>query len=608
MCGIVCYIGDGNTKDILMEGLKRLEYRGYDSAGIAIKTKDVVECYKSVGKLRNLDSKLFNVEMKGSLGIAHTRWATHGKPTEENAHPHTDGEEKVFVVHNGILENYEYLKEKLKKKGVEFRSETDTEILAHLISMNFDGNLTLAVKSALEEIEGAFGIAVMHADVPDTIVIARRSSPIMIGLASDGIIAASDASAMMRYTDRMIQLEDDEIATLTKDDYSIINFKAQPVSREVSVVKHDLTEAELGNFPHFMLKEIYEQPRTVKTALRGRLDFENGMPMLGGIQQIWDHLKEVKNIIIVSCGTSYYAGCIGKYVFEELTDVDVKVEVASEFRYSAHTLKPNTFIIAISQSGETADTYAAIKEVQRKGVKALGIVNVVGSTISKETDAGIYIRAGLEIGVASTKCFVSQLVILTLLALYIGRHRALSIAEGLHIMDELKTLPDKIQDILDNAPHIESVAKKYYSHNNWLFLARKYNYPIAMEGALKLKEISYIHAEGYAAGEMKHGPIALIDENTPSLFVAPKDEVYYKVISNINEVKSRGGKTIVITTQGDLKIKDLADDVIYIPETLDLLYPILTVIPCQLMAYYCASFLGRDIDQPRNLAKSVTVE
>ncbi len=454
MCGIVCYIGDGNTKDILMEGLKRLEYRGYDSAGIAIRTKDVVECYKSVGKLRNLDSKLFNVGMKGSLGIAHTRWATHGKPTEENAHPHTDGEEKVFVVHNGILENYEHLKEKLKKKGVEFRSETDTEILAHLISMNFDGDLTLAVKSALEEIEGAFGIAVMHADVPDTIVIARRSSPIMIGLTSDGIIAASGASAMMRHTDRMIQLEDDEIATLTKDDYSIINLKSQPVSREVSVVKHDFTEADMGNFPHFMLKEIHEQPHTIKTALRGRLDFENGMPMLGGIQQIWDKLKEVKNIIIVSCGTSYYAGCIGKYIFEELTDVDVKVEVASEFRYSAHTLKPNTFIIAISQSGETADTYAAIKEVHRKGVEALGIVNVVGSTISKETDAGIYIRAGLEIGVASTKCFVSQLVILTLLALYIGRHRALSIAEGLHIMEQLKTLPDKIQDILDDAPHI----------------------------------------------------------------------------------------------------------------------------------------------------------
>ena len=608
MCGIVCYIGDGNTKDILMEGLKRLEYRGYDSAGIAIKNKDGVECYKTVGKLKNLENKVLDIEMEGDLGIAHTRWATHGGPTEVNAHPHTDEEEKVFVVHNGILENYEYLKDKLKKKGIKFRSETDTEILAHLISMNFDGDLTMAVRRTLGEIEGAFGIAVMHVDVPDRIIIARRSSPIMIGLASDGILAASGVSAMIKYTDRMIQLEDDEIATLTKDDFFITNFKSQRIIREVDVVEHELTDVELGGFSHFMLKEIYEQPHAVKNALRGRLDFENGMPMLGGIQQIWGDLKEVKNIIIISCGTSYYAGFVAKYIFEELTDVDVKVELASEFRYSTHTFKPDTFIVAISQSGETADTYAAIKESRRKGVKALGIVNVVGSTISKETDAGIYIRAGLEIGVASTKCFVSQLVILTILALYIGRHRNLSISYGLSIMHELNTLPNKIQNILDQAQYIKNVAKKYHSCNNWLFSARRYNYPIAMEGALKLKEISYIHAEGYAAGEMKHGPMALIDDNIPSLFIAPRDEVYYKTISNINEVKSRGGRTIAIATHGDFKIEDLVDDVIYIPQTLDLLYPILTVIPCQLMAYYCALFLDRDIDQPRNLAKSVTVE
>ena len=608
MCGIICYIGDGDTKNILIDGLHRLEYRGYDSAGLAIRVDDSIECHKSVGRIHNLENRISSLELNGNLGIAHTRWATHGAPTTINAHPHTDVHKKVFVVHNGILENYNELKKDLKARKIKLKSETDTELLAQLISIEFTGDLLVAVKNALKRVKGTFGIAVIHEDVPDKIIVARRSSSIIIGLTSDGVIVASDVTAIARHTNKIIQLEDEEIAVLTKDDFYITNLDLQPVVREPIKMECDITDVDIDGYPHFMLKEIFEQPNTISQAFKGRLDFENSIPMLGGLQSIIEDVKSARNLIIVSCGTSYYAAMVGKYIFEQFTNLDIKIELASEFRYSNLCFKRDTLVLFISQSGETADTYVAVKEAKRKGLKTLGIVNVVSSSIAKETDAGIYIRAGMEIGVASTKCFTSQLVILTLMALFIGRHNILTNTTAVKVMNELIELPSKVQSILDNFEYIKKLAEKYYVYNNWLFLGRKYNYPIALEGALKLKEISYIHAEGYAAGEMKHGPIALISKNVPSFFMAPKDDVYDKIISNINEVKSRNGLIIVVATEGDSDIKNLTDDVIYIPETLDVLYPILTAIPCQLMAYYCAAFLNRDIDKPRNLAKSVTVE
>lgn len=608
MCGIICYIGNGDTKNILIDGLHRLEYRGYDSAGLAIRVNESIMCYKSVGRIHNLENKILGLKLNGNLGIAHTRWATHGTPTVVNAHPHMDVHKKVFVVHNGILENYNELKKDLIARGVKLKSETDTELLAHFISIEFTGNLLEAVKNTLKRVKGTFGIAVIHEDVPDEIIVARRSSSIILGLTSNGIIVASDIAAIARHTNRIIQLEDEEMAVLTKDDFYITTLDLQPVTRDPIEMEHNITDDSIDEYPHFMLKEIYEQPNTISQAFKGRLDFENDIPMLGGLRSVIEDIKFARNLIIVSCGTSYYAAKIGKYIFEQFTNLDIRIELASEFRYSNLSFKSHTLVLFISQSGETADTYAAVKEAKRKGFKTLGIVNVISSSIAKETDAGIYIRAGMEIGVASTKCFTSQLVILILMALFIGRHNILTSIIAAKVMNELIKLPSKVQSILDNFEYIKKLAKKYYIYNNWLFLGRKYNYPVALEGALKLKEISYIHAEGYAAGEMKHGPIALIGENIPSFFLAPKDDVYDKIISNMNEIKSRNGSIIAIATEGDSDIKDLTNDVIYIPETLDVLYPILTVIPCQLMAYYCATFLDRDIDKPRNLAKSVTVE
>jgi glutamine---fructose-6-phosphate transaminase (isomerizing) len=608
MCGIVCYVGSKPAKAILVEGLKQLEYRGYDSSGLAIQDGNHIECHRAVGKIVELENKINDMDIKGSIGIAHTRWATHGEPTEANAHPHRDQDENVFLIHNGIIENYHSLKKRLDKEGIVFRSDTDTEVLAHLIGLNFDGSLSEAVRKTMSQVVGTFGIAVLHRKNPGEIVVARRGSPLIIGVGEDGHFAASDVAAMVRYTNKVVHLQDNELATLTAGDFSISTAQAKPIERSTETVEWRSEDADLNGFPHFMLKEIYEQPETIKNAMRGRLETGEGVPKLGGIMPVWDRLKDSRHMVIVACGTSYYAGCVGRYVFEKLTEIDVEVELASEFRYRKLNFAPNTFVVAISQSGETADTLAAIREAKRKGAGLLGIVNVVGSSISRDTDAGVYNHAGPEIGVASTKIFTSQLTILNLLAILLGRHQKLSLTEGVEAIRALEALPGQVKDVLSGANHIQAVAEKYYKCENWLYLGRKYNYPVAMEGALKLKEVSYIHAEGYPAGEMKHGPIALINPDLPTVAIVPEDEMYEKMYSNIQEVKSRKGPVIAIATQGDERIREVADDVIEIPRTLSFLNPILAVVPCQLLSYYCASFLNRDIDKPRNLAKSVTVE
>jgi glucosamine--fructose-6-phosphate aminotransferase (isomerizing) len=608
MCGIVCYVGSKKAKPILIEGLKRLEYRGYDSAGLAVQDGEHIDYYRALGKIIELERKINDLDIKGKSGIGHTRWATHGEPSEENAHPHRDQDENVFVIHNGIIENFHYLKKRLEKSGISFRSETDTEVLAHLISLNFDGKLDEAVRKTMSQVEGTFGMAVIHRHAPGEVVVARRGSPLIIGVAEDGNYAASDVAAMVRYTTEVVHLNDNELALLTEEGVSISTAQAKAIQRATETVEWQPEDAELNGFPHFMLKEIFEQPETIKNAIRGRLEPGEGVPKLGGITPVWDRLKDCRHMVMVACGTSYYAGCVGMYIFEKLTDIDVEVELASEFRYRKMNFPPNTFVLALSQSGETADTLAAIREAKRKGASLLGIVNVVGSSIARETDAGIYNHAGPEIGVASTKIFISQLTILALLALLLGRHQTLSLTDGVEALKALSVLPDQVKKILSNDNHIQAIAQKYYQRNNWLFLGRKYGYPIAMEGALKLKEISYIHAEGYAAGEMKHGPIALINPEMPTVAIVPKDAMYEKMISNIQEIKSRKGPVIAIASEGDDKIREIADEVMEVPPSLDYLNPILCAVPCQLLAYHCARFLSRDIDKPRNLAKSVTVE
>ncbi|MCU0678820.1 MAG: glutamine--fructose-6-phosphate transaminase (isomerizing) [Planctomycetes bacterium] len=610
MCGIICYVGDKESGPILIQGLKALEYRGYDSAGLAVLSDNggPITCVRAVGKVSQLEEKINGRKIYGTCGIAHTRWATHGEPTEANAHPHCDQAEKVFVIHNGIIENYLNLKKKLEKDGVIFKSQTDTEILAQLIAQFFTGDLALAVRLALGCVEGTYGLAVIHRQVRDQIVVARRGSPLILGIGKDEHMAASDTSALVRHTNQVIHLQDNEIAVLTPSDYSIMTIGAKKVQRQAEIIEDSPEDAELNGYPHYMLKEIYEQPDTIENAMRGRLDTAEGDAKLGGLEPVWDRLKNSRHLVFAACGTSYYAACIGKYIFEKLTEAEISVELASEFRYRRLNFPPNTFVVVISQSGETADTLAAIKEARRKGASLLGIVNVVGSSLSRETEAGVYNHAGSEIGVASTKIFTSQLVVLALIALRIGRHQKLSFTDGDEIIKALRKLPDQAKEIFAQVAHIEAIAEKYSCFNNWLYVGRKYSYPVALEGALKLKEVSYIHAEGCAAGEMKHGPIALINPDMPTVAIAPRDEMYEKMFNTIQEIKARKGPVIAIITRGDEKIREIADDVIEIPPTLDFLSPILSVIPCQLLAYYCANFLKREIDQPRNLAKSVTVE
>lgn len=608
MCGIVGYIGKQKALPVLTEGLEREQYRGYDSSGICVVENGVPVCIKAEGKLENLKIKLLDQETNGSVGIGHLRWATHGIPNEKNAHPHCDCQKNIWLVHNGIIENYKELKEKLLNEGHKFSSETDTEIIPHLIEKFFQGNLEEAVRRALKFIKGTYGLAIIAKDDPKKIVVVRKSSPIVIGIGKDEFIVASDPSAIIGRTKKVVYLNDGEIAVLTPDKFFLTDFNQNRKEKLVEEIEWGLEEAQKGGYPHFMFKEIMEQPESLENSLRGRLISKEGKAKLGGLDSIKEKLREIERINIVACGTAYYAGMIGKYMLEEYAGIPAEVDLASEFRYRKPFLNKKTAVLAISQSGETADTLGAIKEAKEKGVMTLGIVNTVGSSISREIDAGIYNHAGPEIGVASTKAFTSQLTILALLTLFLGRQRQLSLVMGQRIAKELLKIPELIKKVLKNNSRIKELAEKYKNFSNFLYLGRKYNYPVALEGALKLKEISYVHAEGYGAGEMKHGPIALIDGNFPTFAIAPSDSVYEKMVSNIEEIKARKGLILSIATEDNEEIKKIAEDIIYIPKTLEMLTPILSVIPLQLFAYHVGVSRGCDVDKPRNLAKSVTVE
>jgi glutamine---fructose-6-phosphate transaminase (isomerizing) len=614
MCGIVGYVGKRNVISILVDGLKRLEYRGYDSAGVAFWDKEGIKVFKIAGKVAELERMLIGLGSNSNIGIAHTRWATHGIPNEVNAHPHVDCTGNIAVVHNGIVENYQSLKKKLEKEGHIFKSQTDTEVIAHLIEEFYKiyGDIEIAVRNLFFEVKGTFGLAIMTSYDPDKIIVARRGSPIAIGIGNGENITASDPTAIIGITRDVIFLDDDEYAIITRDNVSVKRVDQNSVSeldKEIFKIEFELEQIEKGGFPHFMLKEIFEQPESIMNSMRGRVLIEDGDAKLGGLSDVMDKILNAKRFIITACGTSWHAGLVGKYMIEQFARVPVVVEYASEFRYRDPVIYPDDVAWFISQSGETADTLAALRLVKSKGATALGIVNVVGSTIARESDAGVYIHAGPEIGVASTKAFTSQLVVLALITLLIGRRNGnISLEQGKEIAQELVKLPEKVREILKLNDFIEEIAQRLKEHRNFLYLGRGYNYPVALEGALKLKEISYIHAEGYPAAEMKHGPIALIDENMPVVFIAPKDSIYEKVLSNIEEVKARRGKVISIITERDDKILRVSDFVIQIPQTLEMLMPILTVIPLQLLAYHIAVKRGCDVDQPRNLAKSVTVE
>lgn len=607
MCGIVAYISkkeNPNSLQLGIKALKRLEYRGYDSAGFAFldKKKKEIFCQKATEKIAQLEKKINNNSILANPIILHTRWATHGVVSEINAHPHFDCQKNIYLVHNGIIENYKELKEELIKEGHKFSSETDTEVIAHLIEKFFQGNLETAVRKALSFLKGTYGIAVISRDDPNKIVAARLGSPLLLGLGENEYLVASDAAAVIAYTKKVIYLDDGEIVTITPDNFFILKEK------KPEEIEWELEDAQKGGFPHFMLKEIMEQPESLQSSLRGRLILEEGKAKLGGLDSVQKKLREIERINIIACGTAFYAGLVGKYMLEEYAGIPTEVDLASEFRYRKPILDKKTLVLAISQSGETADTLGALKEAKEKGVFTLGIVNSVGSSVARETEAGLYNHAGPEIGVASTKAFTSQLAILALLTLFLGRQRQLSLVMGQRITKELSRIPELVKKVLENNSQIKELAEKYKDFNNFFYLGRKYNLPIALEGALKLKEISYIHAEGCGAGEMKHGPLALIDENFPTFVICLSDSVYEKVVSNLEEIKARKGKILAIATEGNKDIKKIVDDVIYIPKTLEMLTPILSVIPFQLFAYHMGVLRGCDVDKPRNLAKSVTVE
>ena len=610
MCGIVGYIGNKNAVEVGLEGLKRLEYRGYDSAGAAFfdGKKRTVRSFKSVGRVAQLEEKLAKHNSDSELAIFHTRWATHGTPTVKNAHPHTDCTSNIWLVHNGIIENYKDLKARLVARGHTVTSDTDTEILTHLIEEYFDGNLEKAVTKALKRVEGTYGLAIISRDDPHKIVAARNSSPLVIGVGEGEFMVASDASPILPHTNKVVYLNDGEVATITQKGLSLSNLKQETLIRAPEELDWAADEAQKDGFPHFTLKEIHEIPEVIANSLRGRTVMKEGLAKLGGLEGFEGKLRDISKIIMVAMGTAYNAGLVGEYMFEEYAGITTEVENAAEFRYRKPIIDKGTLVLAISQSGETADTLAALHEAKRKGALTLGIVNTVGSTIARETDAGVYNHAGPEIGVASTKAFNSQLAVFALLTLFLGRQRQMSQVMGKRIAEELLSIPDKIRWILKQDQKIKALAKKYSKFDNFLYMGRKYNFPIAFEGALKLKELSYVHAEGYGAAEMKHGPIALINKDFPSLFIVPTDSVYEKVVSNIEEIKARKGLVIALATQGNRKIVQLADDVIFIPKTLEMLTPLLSVVPLQLFAYHVAVLRGCDVDKPRNLAKSVTVE
>jgi glucosamine--fructose-6-phosphate aminotransferase (isomerizing) len=610
MCGIVGYVGHRPCLRILVEGLKRLEYRGYDSSGIAIQENGDLRIVKAAGKIAELEGRLKKDAPSGLSGIAHTRWATHGEPNDLNAHPHWDSRGRIALVHNGIIENYTVLKRALEKEGHRFDTETDTEVLAHLIEKYMVAGLNLerAVGRALADVEGTYGIAVMSADEPGVVVGARKGSPLVVGVADGEYFLASDVAPIVEHTRQVVYLDDGEMAVLTPDGFHTATIEHERVDKTIHEVEWDLTQIEKGGYDHFMLKEIFEQPDSVRNAMRGRLLFDEGLARLGGLNMQKDELRDVQRLIILACGTSWHAGLIGEYMIEEHARIPVEVEYASEFRYRNPIIDEGTMVLVISQSGETADTLAAMREAQRKGARSLGIVNVVGATIARESDGGVYIHAGPEIGVASTKAFTSQVTVLALLTLMLGRQREMSREAGIELARELQAIPGKIQRILDEAKEVRHIAEQYQHHNNFIYLGRGVNFPVALEGALKLKEISYIHAEGYPAAEMKHGPIALIDDQMPVVFICTRDSAYQKVMSNMMEVRARRGRIIAVATEGDTEAAALADHVLYVPATMPMLQPLLSVIPLQMLAYHVAVLRGCDVDQPRNLAKSVTVE
>src|SRR6266702_1188948 len=624
MCGIVGYVGKQQAAPVILEGLRRLEYRGYDSAGLSIIDQHDLQTRKKQGKIDEGLTRVVAAEpAAGQLGIGHTRWATHGPPSDANSHPHLDQSGRIAVVHNGVLENYERLKESLK--GHTFRSATDTEVLAHLIGEHYAkirtaaGNgeppaegdahpLAQAVINALREVIGAYGIAVICADYPGVIVGARRGSPLIVGVGEGENFLASDANAIAPHTRQVIYLNDYDVVTLTADRFKVARVGSDPARFQISQLEFDGQAAERGKFPHYMLKEIFEQPRTVENALRGRIDHDEATAKFGGLTLPAAELRAIDQIVITACGTSWHAGLVGEYLFEEFAHLPVEVEYASEFRYRNAPIENDTLVLAITQSGETADTLASLRETRRRGHKVLAVCNVVGSTIAREADGGIYLHAGPEIGVASTKAFTSQVTVLTLMALLMGRIRMLAAGRGGQVIRALEAIPRQLEQILARNDKIRNVALKYAAAEDFFFLGRLYNFPVALEGALKLKEISYIHAEGYPAAEMKHGPIAMIDEKTPTVIIIPTGMLYEKTFSNLAEIKARNGPVIALATEDNSRIASKVEDVIFLPQTLEPLFPLLAVIPLQLLAYHIAVARGCDVDKPRNLAKSVTVE
>jgi glucosamine--fructose-6-phosphate aminotransferase (isomerizing) len=608
MCGIVGYIGGREAAGLLIDGLRRLEYRGYDSAGFAVFNGGGLDVRKAAGKLANLERVISGDVPRGTLGIGHTRWATHGAPTTVNAHPHTDQSGRIALIHNGIIENAGSIRTLLVQRGHTFKSETDTEVLAHLVGEHYKGKLDEAVAAALREVEGAYGIAVISADEPDVLVAARQGSPLLVGVGDREWFVASDASAILSHTRSVVYLDDGEMAVLTREGYSVRDLALSRISKPVDQIDWDLATIERGGYDHFMLKEIFEQPETIRNTMRGHLLEEQGTARLDGLNLTDEDLKKFDRVVITACGTSWHSAIIGEYLIEELARIPVEVEYASEFRYKNPLVDERTLVIGISQSGETADTLAAIREARQRGARTIGLVNVVGSTIAREVDGGTYLHAGPEVGVASTKAFTSQVTALAMFALRLARLRSMSILQGRQMIEALQQVPLQVARILERAADVKKLAARFAHASNALYLGRGVNFPVALEGALKLKEISYIHAEGYPAAEMKHGPIALIDDAMPVVFIAPKDGVHQKIVSNIEEVKARGGRVIAIVTEGDEEIARIADATFPIPETIDLLTPLLTIIPLQLLAYYVAVKRGCNVDQPRNLAKSVTVE
>lgn len=610
MCGIIGYIGSDQAKPILLEGLKRMEYRGYDSSGVAILGNGAMHSCKKAGKLENLIKEIGENPLEGTTGIGHIRWATHGEVNDLNAHPHTDCTNSIYLVHNGIIENSQQLKKKLEKKKHIFTTGTDTEVITHLIESYLKNRpLEEAVQLALQHVVGAYGIAVVSTQDPEKIVAARLGSPLVLGLVGEGeYIIASDVTPILPYTREVIYLEEGEIVTATREGYSIMTLEKEKVERDTDVIDWDFKQAEKQGYDHFMLKEIMEQPEVILNGLRGRLLPEEGLAHLGGFIEKEDEWRKIERIIIIACGTASYAAMVGEYMLEEYAGIPTEVEIGSEFRYRKPVLDEKTAVVVLSQSGETADTIGSLREAKRHGVLTFGIVNVVGSTIAREVDSGAYIHAGPEISVASTKAFIGMLNMFALLTLCLGRQRSMSLVTGQRIAKELLALPKKIQVVLDQSKKIQKIAKKYAKYDDAFFMGRKYNYAVALEGSHKLKEISYVHSEGYPSGEPKHGAIALVDEGMYSLFIAPEDSVYEKNVSNIQEFKARKGRVIAVTTEGNTELKKQVDDVMEVPKTLEMLTPILTVIPLQLFAYYVAVDRQCDIDQPRNLAKSVTVE